>query len=441
MGKKFFGYAIPSVVAMWLYSFYTMADGFFVSRAAGPMALAAVNISMPYINFLFGVSMLCSAGVSTVVSIYLGRGESARARDAFMTNIVTLLSLSLVLTLASLFFARRIFSALGATESLMPDVEGYLGAILPFSAFFVMAYFMEVMARADGHPKLAAASVAVAGASNVALDYLFVMKFGWGVRGAALATGIAQALSVFLLFIHFMWGRTKLGFVKFKPDPSCMIRGVALGMGDFVTELSVGAAIFLFNNAIIDVIGEGGVAGYTVMAYAATLVVMTVSGVAQGMVPLASFHHGRGDSARCGRLLKLAILTSVVCGVGWFACLEMLTGEFVSLFIDPADDAALHSTTVRAFRIYAISFIFVGVNVTLASYFSSVERPAYGVALSAARGIVVIAVTLHAMPRAFGAAGIWLSPTVSELICTGIALALFMMMKRWDASKRSAAPQ
>jgi Na+-driven multidrug efflux pump len=430
MAKKFFGYAIPSVIAMWLYSFYTMVDGFFVSRAVGPMALAAVNISMPYVNFIFGVSMLCSAGASVVVSIYLGRGEKPCARDAFMTNAAVLLAVSLVMTLASMLLTERISKALGATPALMEDVSGYLGTIFPFTVFFIMAYFLEVMARADGHPRLSAASVASAGITNIALDYLFVMKFGWGVKGAALATGIAQAVSVSLLAAHFIWGKTNLGFARFKPDLSFVIKGVGLGMGDFTTELSVGAVIFLFNNAILRVIGESGVASYTVMAYATTLVVMTMCGIAQGMVPLASYHHGRGDAPVCGGLLKIALLTSLACGAGWFVCMEAFTGTFVSAFISPVKDGELYAETVRSFRIYGVSFIFIGVNVTLASYFSSVEKPVYGVILSASRGIVVIAATLWAMARAFGAAGIWLSPTVSELICVGISFALFRLMKR-----------
>lgn len=97
MKRRFFGYTIPAVIAMWVYSFYTMVDGFFVSMAVGPMALAAVNISMPFINLLYGVSVLCSMGASSVISIYLGKGDLKQASAAFMTNFVVLAVASVVL--------------------------------------------------------------------------------------------------------------------------------------------------------------------------------------------------------------------------------------------------------------------------------------------------------------------------------------------------------
>ncbi|MDR1915293.1 MAG: hypothetical protein LBQ58_01810 [Synergistaceae bacterium] len=424
MRKEFFSYAIPSVISMWLYSFYTMADGFFVSHAVGPMALAAVNISMPYVNFIFGLSILCSAGASTVISIYLGRGEIKSARDAFMTNLVVLLFISFLVTLISLLLKDEISTLLGGTPNLHADVSGYLGIIFIFDTFFIITYFLEVMTRADGHPRLATISVALAAAANIALDYLFVMKFGWGVKGAAFATGIAQALSASWLIAHFKWGRTKLGFVLFKFSKSFIIRGVGLGVGDFVTEFSVGAMIFIFNKTILRVIGETGVVSFTVMAYATTLVVMTMSGIAQGMVPLVSYHHGRRDDTVCRRLLRLALCTSLACGVGWFVCMEIFTGTFVSAFINPLKDYALYADTVRFFRIYGISFIFIGINVTLASYFSAVERPIYGIILSSSRGLTVAAITLYVMSSAFGATGIWLSPVVSESVCACIASAI-----------------
>jgi Na+-driven multidrug efflux pump len=253
------------------------------------------------------------------------------------------------------------------------------------------------------------------------LDYLFVMVFRWGVAGAAWATGIAQLLSTLLLLSHFLGKRARLRFSRFEFRLEELLRSVRLGFGDAVTEFSVGAAIFLFNRRILQIVGAEGGVSYTVMAYVTTLVVMTMSGISQGMQPLLSYQYGRGDEARCRYLLSLALKTAVCCSIAWFALMEVFTGAFVRLFIDAGENAALLADSVRAFRIYAVSYLFIGVNVVLATYFSSVERPIFGVALSASRGLFVIAVSLFAMSAIFGELGIWLSPVVSEVACLGVA--------------------
>ena len=431
--KKFFSYAVPSIAAMWIFSFYSMVDGFFVSMADGPLALASVNIAMPFVNFLFGLSILCSAGASTVISIYLGRGRRKEAVDAFMTNLVTLVLFSLALTGLCLFFIDDLARFLGATPNLFDQVKSYLQIISYFVVFFIVTYYFEVTVRADGYPKLAAASVGIAAVTNIALDYVFVIRFGWGVAGAAWATGIAQVLSASILAAHFLGffaRRTQLGFHAFAYRLRDTARSIRLGVGDSVTEFSVGIVILLFNKRILQVIGEEGVVSYTVMAYITTLVVMTMSGISQGMQPLVAQAHGRGDDAAGSYLLRLALKTAVLCSVGWFLIMEAFPGAFVSLFIDRAAEAGLYADTIGAFRIYSISYLFVGINVVLATYFSTVERPVYGVALSVSRGAIVVGVALFAMSRAMGATGIWLAPTVSEVVCVGIAALSLHMVRQ-----------
>ena len=438
IARQFFKYALPSVVAMWVFSFYTMVDGFFVAWGVGPMALASVNIAMPFVNFIFGLSILCSAGASTVISIYLGKGDKVRARDAFMTNLATLVGIAALLTAVCLVFMDELAVFLGATPNLFEDVKSYLSIITCFVVFFIVAYFFEVTVRADGFPKLAAVSVLVAAIANIALDYLFVIVFGWGIEGAAWATGIAQVLAAVVLFVHFVGKRTQLGFQRFRYRLGYVKRSVRLGIGDSVTEFSLGIVIFLFNNRILHVIGEHGVVSYTVIAYVTTLVVMTVSGISQGMQPLVGYAHGRGDGGACHFLLKLALGSATVSAIAWVAVVELLAGPIVSVFIKESTEAVLFTSTVSAFRVYALSYLFVGVNVVLATYFSAIERPAYGIVLSVSRGLAVISLTLFIMAAAMGAAGIWLSPTISEVLCLGVAFAAYRLMSREDEARQGA---
>jgi Na+-driven multidrug efflux pump len=413
---------------MWLYSFYTMADGFFVARGVGPMALASVNIAMPYINFIFGLSMLCSVGASTVTAIYLGRGETDNASDAFMTSMTSLFAASLLVAVCSFAFTGKLAAFLGATPRLDAGVTEYLSIIACFTPFFVMTYFFEVMSRVDGHPRLAAISVALAGATNIVLDYLFVLVLGWGIKGAAYATGIAQTLPAVMLCAHLKFRGRRLNFRAFTYKLSYVLRGFRLGLGDSVTEFSVGAVIFLFNHRVLDIIGEEGLTSYTVTAYATTLAIMTMCGISQGMMPITSYSHGKRDMDTSRRVLRLALITATACGMSWFLISEIFASGIASIFINAEANPEIHSDTVRAFRIYAASFSLIGINIVLATFFSTVERPLYGIILSSCRGLFVIAASLYAMSGIFGAPGIWLSPTVSEAVCAAIGVTMLTRM-------------
>jgi Na+-driven multidrug efflux pump len=151
---------------------------------------------------------------------------------------------------------------------------------------------------------------------------------------------------------------------------------------------------------------------------------MTMCGISQGMTPLSSYNHGRKDKTAVKYILSLALTTATFCGLAWFGISVLFAGEIVSVFIDPASSPVIHADTVRAFRIYAASFVLIGVNVVTATFFSTIERPVYGIILSSSRGMVVMVITLYIMSSVFGVLGIWLSPTISETLCAVIGVAL-----------------
>lgn len=422
--KKFFNYAIPAVLSMWMFSLYTIVDGMFIAAGVGPMALASVNLAMPFINLILGTSLLFATGAAAYISILMGAGEVAKARQAYMTTFVTLAVVGLSITGFAYLFQDELVRFLGASENLHEYTKGYLITVVYFAVFQILAYFFEVMSRTDGYPKVATASVVIAGLFNVVLDYLFVMVFGWGVEGAAFATGLAQMASVVFLLVHQRCSKRTLTFVRFRYDPSVLVKSVPLGIADSITEFSVGIVVFLFNLRILQVIGEEGLVSYTLIAYVNTLVVMTMFGLSQGMLPLVGYHHGGGEWRIVDRLLGMGIKTAVVLSVVWFVVCQVFTGAFVSLFIDRAEDPELFSLAVSDFRLYAIAFLFVGVNVIMSTWFSAIERPKFGIAISLGRALVVAAVMLYAMSALFGPVGIWLSAAASELICLVISLSL-----------------
>ena len=182
---------------------------------------------------------------------------------------------------------------------------------------------MEALVKTDGTPAVSAVGVTACGLTNVVLDYVFVMRLHWGVLGAAFATGLAQVASTVIFFIYFAKFRKVLKFRKFKLDLSVYKKIIPLGLANGFTELSGGLAVFMFNQVILAVIGEAGIVSYTVISYINTLVLNTMSGIAQGVQPIVSYHYGASEQKSCRRLLAYAMTMTMAVSAVYCLMLEL----------------------------------------------------------------------------------------------------------------------
>lgn len=412
---QFKKYVIPSVAAMWVFSLYSMVDGIFVSKGVGSEALAAVNISTPYINTLFALSILFATGASTVVSIKLGNSESKKANEYFTLNLVTISIISAIIMLFSLLNLDKIAVFLGSTSSTIEYVKEYLGTIMLFVLFYLGSYYLEVLIKSDGYPHLATVGVIISAITNIVLDYIFVLKLGYGVQGAAFATGIARIFSFSFFLTHFLRKRGKLKFIKFKFDFSIIKRVILIGIPDSTTEISIAVIVLIFNQSILKVIGEEALVSYSVVCYINTLVLTTMMGISQGIQPMCSYYHGKKDNDVVLSILKMGLKTVKISSVVSFLIVFVFTNQIVSLFISNTDKE-LFSYTVNILRISSFAFLVMGYNVITSGFCVAIDKPVQAGIVSLGRGIVVITLTLIVMVLLFGGLGIWISTLISELI-------------------------
>ena len=199
--KKFFKYAIPSVISMWIFTIYTMVDGIFVAKGVGEEALAAINISMPLINMAFGLSILFAIGASTKVSFFKGKNDLESANKTFTLSSFIVFIIGLLFTVIALLNMDSLINILGSTLETKNYVKEYLSILVLFFPLYMTSYHFEVLIKADGYPNKAVITMVVGALVNIFLDYLFVLVFKWGIQGAAIATGLSQLMSssVFLL--------------------------------------------------------------------------------------------------------------------------------------------------------------------------------------------------------------------------------------------------
>ncbi|MCR0576920.1 MATE family efflux transporter [[Clostridium] innocuum] len=411
--KQFFKFVIPSVVSMLVFNLYTMVDGIYVARFVGEHALSAVNISMPYVNFIFAFSILFSVGTSTVVAIFRGENKMKSANETFTRNTIFLTVCALIITLLALVFQNELALFLGASEVTLPYVHDYLGVLIWFTFFFIVSYSMEVLVKTDGFPKLAAAAVTVGAVTNIVMDYVLVVQVGMGIRGAAIATGLSQVLTFTVFTIHFLGKRGTIHWCKTTLDLSVYKRIIPIGTADFITELSAGTIIFLFNHAILKHIGDNGVVTYTVITYIYNIVMMTFTGISQGMQPLVSFYRGRKEEKTCRLFLRYALYSTFAMSLLALAICLFMTPALVSIFID-ASRTELFAYTVHAFRIYSLCYLVIGYNIVCSGYFAAVEKSGYSFTISLLRGFVLIAASIWLMGELFQGEGIWYATLVCE---------------------------
>ena len=432
--RKFICFVLPSMASMLVFNLYTMVDGIFIANYAGETALAAVNLAMPFINFMFAFSLLLSIGASTLISIHRGAGREERANQLFTMNTVVLSTLALLISVSCVILAEPLALFLGAASDTLQYVTEYLRIIGGFGFFFIVSYSFEVLIKADGFPQLSTFGVLLGAFTNVVLDALFVFGFHWGLAGAAWATGISQLLTFLVFFSHFLFSRkTHFHFTRFSLDLSQYKRIVPIGIADCITELSAGVIVFAFNHQILSIIGTSGVVSYTVMTYVYNLVLMAFVGIAQGCQPLVSYAVGQGDSATIKQVYRYGLVAAALTSALCFGGCVILTPQIVAIFIKP-QEAALFASTVTSFRIYAICFLIMGYNVLTSGFFVALAKPKAALTLSLARGIVVILVCLLILSSALGAMGIWLTPTVSEGLCLIISLILMRSTRPFAAA-------
>ncbi len=426
--KAFWRFIWPSVIAQWIFALYTMVDGMFVARGVSEVALSAVNLASPFVNFLFSVSILFAVGTSTIVAICLGKGEKQMADQVYTQSLVVLMAVSLAIMLAVFLNLNAAAVFLGATSETIGYVKHYILSVLPFSWCFIIAYSFEILVKTDGYPKFATVAVTTGAVLNCILDYLFVFVFHWGIAGAGAATGLSQCILVFIYLSHFLSPKATIRFRKFQWDFRQIFRSIKIGMSSCLTEFSAGITVFLFNHMILRYLGNDGIISYTIIAYVNTIVVMSLAGIAQGAQPMVSFYYGRGEKKKYMTLLKYGIITSIGLGIIAFAASIAGADLLVNLFVS-RELTGLREYSAEVFRTFSFSFLIMGINIQMGGFFTAVERPRPALFISLGRGMVTIAIALKLCTMVWGGEGIWISQFVSEILC-GIMTAFFIFQYR-----------
>lgn len=423
LNRQFFKFVIPSIIAMWVFSIYTIVDGFFVANFAGEMELSAVTIVVPYVNFLFAIAIITGVGSQTIIGIELGKGNRDEANKVFTFIILFILAFSIVLSILGIIFMNQIIGFLGADSSLFSLSHQYLSVIVFFSPFYIIAYAFEVLVKVDGFPRTAIIGAVSACVTNIILDYILIDKFQMGVKGAALATGIAQFLSCLIFFIHFRSAKGYLRFVKIKMTASEIIqylkKTVAYGFGEFISELNAATFVFIFNLFIIKYLSPEYLSAYAVINYMSLFASSTFQGVCHGTLPLLSYYHGSEEREKSLKIIKMSFIFIFIVSLIMYAIAFFGARTQFEMFLENKN---MISASIRPMRIYALMFLLAGHNLFIASLSSAIGDPKYSIIINILRGSVALFISIYLCVHLLGTRYLFFGAIISEFIVFLISL-------------------
>lgn len=417
----FLKYVFFSMLSMLGMSCYILADTLFISNGVGLNGLTALNLVLPIYNIIFAIGLLLGVGGATRYSILKAQHKDEEASLYYTIAIKIGIIISIPIMFVGYFGAETIVSLLGANNEIIQTASIYLKSFIIFTPFFILQQIIISFIRNDQNPKLASIAMLIGTLFNIVFDYILVFPCQLGMMGAALATGISPIVSLLIASYHFMSHKNQFHYLKTSFKMPILVDISQIGLPSFITELSSGIIIFAFNNIILSIGGNVAVASYGILSNLAIVVTSLYSGISQGIQPLLSHSYGAHETKNLKIYLKLAFITASVLSTLVFISTLTIPDLIISLF-NSENNVMMASIAREGLPIYFTAFYFIGINMILVSYFSSIHQVKPSSFISILRSGTIMIPLLIILAYFLSLTGVWLSYPLSEAFIMIIAL-------------------
>ena len=426
--RKLLNFVLPSIVMMVFTSIYGVVDGLFVSNYAGKTAFAAINLVMPFIMVLGGMGFMIGTGGTALVAKVLGEEEKKEANRYFSMMVLVTLLLGVALSVVGVIFMRPVSRLLGATEAMMDDCVLYGRIVIAFTFTFMLQNVFQSFLIVAEKPKLGLGVTVAAGVTNMVLDALFVGGFGWGIAGAAVATGLSQCVGGILPLIYFLRpNNSLLRLRKTRLELRPILKACGNGSSELMSNISSSFVSMLYNFQLLRFAGEDGVSAYGVLMYVQFIFVAIYVGYAVGSAPIVGFHYGAKNHNELKNLLRKSTLLMASSGVVLTILAMALAGPLAKIFV--GYDQGLYDLTRHAFRVFAYSFLLAGFNIFASSFFTALNNGVVSAAISFLRTLIFQTASVLLLPLVLGVDGVWWAIFAAEVFASLISVA-FLFAKR-----------
>ena len=433
-GRLFTKMFFPTLLGMFSGSVMNITDGMFVGQRVGSDALAAINIAAPVFMLVTGIALMFGIGASVRASISLAQGKMKEANREITTSllvavtVVTLLSAIILLNLDTMAYL------FGSTDRLLPLVKEYMLWVtvgMPASCVLFAGMFYV---RLDGAPKFAMWCEIIGAGLNILLDYVFIYPLNMGIMGAAIASSLSCLVGALLIMGYLIFFTKRIQLCSLRAAFGRSARWlqttwqqVKLGLSGFLGEVAISLMLVLGNYVFGSLLGESGVAAYSIACYCSPLFFMINNAIAQSAQPIISYDYGARRWERVRHTLRLVLTVAIVCSVVMTTLIILLTDPLVSLFVK--DDPTTHALAVKGMPLFAVDLLFLAVNVTMIGYFQSIKRGTWATVFTTLRGYIFLMFSFIILPLVWGVPGAWLAIPVAEGLTT-VCIVLFIFSFR-----------
>lgn len=411
-------------------SIYGVVDGYFVSNFAGKEPFAAVNLIMPFIMVVATVGFMFGTGGTALVSKTFGEGDPERANRYFSLFVYASFLLGVLFSILGILFLRPIAMLLGATGTLLDNCIIYGRIVIAAMPLFILQLLFQSFFVTAEKPNLGFWVIVAGGVTNMIGDVLLVtlLPQEWKLAGAAIATALGQLVGGGVPLIYFFRKNSsilRLGKTRF--DGRALLKAMSNGISELVSSASMSLVGIVMNIQLLKYAGEDGVAAYGVMMYVNMIFAAIFIGYSIGTAPVIGFHFGAKNQGELKNLLRKSLLLLLIGGILMVCAAEALAKPLALLFV--GYDADLMSLTMSGFRIFSLSFFFIGFAIFGSGFFTALNDGVTSAIISFLRTLVFELGAILLLPLLFGVTGLWLSVVVAELMATALSF-LFMVIKR-----------
>ena len=443
IGSLLWRYAAPAIIAMASNSIYHIIDSIFVGHGVGGAAIAGMAITMPIMNIAGAFGAMVGVGAAARMSIRLGEGNMQAAEKTLANAVMLNLILGFALMAFMLIFLDpilQLFSGGNASAETIGYARDFMRIILLGNMTQHMYLGLNEQIRASGYPQKSMRIILTAVALNLCLNPLFIFKFGWGIKGSALATVISQAVSFLIASSHFC---QKSSFVRFRRaafvlDWKIIKAILSIGLAPFMVNICASMVAAFVNTALLKYGGTGAhdvvqtthasadifVGAYGIANRVVMLLIMVIQGLNQGMQPIVGFNYGAKQYDRVRKALYLTIGCGMtISTLGFLAC-QIFPEGIASLFVDSTkggDETLMIAAASQAMRTIVTMFPLVGFQIVAAAFFQYIGHAKLAIFVSMTRQMLFLLPLLWIIPRYMGATGVWISMPIAD--CASITLA------------------
>lgn len=423
-------FTLPTIGMMIFTSIYSVVDGFFVSNFAGKTPFAAVNLIYPFLMILSTVGLMFGTGGSAIVALTFGMGDSKRANRYFSLFVYVVAGLGVFFAILGIVLIRPIAMLLGADGDMLEYAVLYGRIILTALPFNVLQFLFQSFFVTAEKPKMGLTVTLLSGLTNMVLDAVLVILLPqeYKLAGAAVATALSQMVGGTVPLVYFSRENNsilRIGRTHF--DGRAVLKACTNGSSEFMSNISMSLVGMLYNVQLLKYAGEDGVAAYGVMMYVSMIFSAAFLGYSIGIAPVIGYHDGAGNHSELKGLLKKSLLIIGCFGIAMVVSAELLAAPLARIFV--GYDAELMNITVSGFRIFALSFLFMGFAIYSSGFFTALNDGITSAIISFFRTLVFQTAAVILLPKLFGIDGVWISIVVAEVMAV-VFSAIFLITKR-----------